>query len=327
MDKFIFTYIDKDENGIFRDLTSDEAKGIIEYLPSHKIYSGGIMLQIEKAALSDRINRRVSVPFKRFFANLEQFNYLDENRYHILMPTTSIGKMSVSYLKKFKKKHSNVRLYAIVTDSIHAQSPHMDLVRDKLFSDVWDSVLTYDKYDAKEYHFNWFGYTYYSSFQDIEPAEIDSDIYYVGYNKGNREGLVNEIYQALIHGGVNCRFDVVSDSPNVNANSSLTYMREKFPYPEVVGKVKSSNCILEILQENQQAQSLRYFEAVVYNKKLLTTNPHIAELPFYNGKYMKCFSSMEEIDMAWIQQKEDIEYGYTGDFSPLHLVEYIEKQL
>ena len=31
--KFIFSYIDNDENGIYKDMTSEKAKGIIEFLP------------------------------------------------------------------------------------------------------------------------------------------------------------------------------------------------------------------------------------------------------------------------------------------------------
>lgn len=34
MDKFIFSYVNEDREGIFRDFTSDEAKGIVEFLPS-----------------------------------------------------------------------------------------------------------------------------------------------------------------------------------------------------------------------------------------------------------------------------------------------------
>lgn len=70
-------------------------------------------------------------------------------------------------------------------------------------------------------------------------------------------------------GGGIARFDVVS--PNAQKNESgLKYLKSKIRYLQVVSRVKSSNCILEVLQTNQKAQSLRYFEAIVYNKKLLT---------------------------------------------------------
>ncbi len=53
----------------------------------------------------------------------------------------------------------------------------MDLVRDKLFSSVWDKVLTYGRYDAEEFWFTYFGYIYYSSFDFVEPDKVSSDVF------------------------------------------------------------------------------------------------------------------------------------------------------
>ena len=107
----------------------------------------------------------------------------------MIMPSTSISKFTLMYLKGFKNRHSNVNLYALITDSMHASSPHMNLVREKLFSAMWDRVLTYvtyDNYDVEEYVFTWFGYTYCSFYDFVEPDLIEFDIYYVGYDKGDR---------------------------------------------------------------------------------------------------------------------------------------------
>ena len=47
-------------------------------------------------------------------------------------------------------------------------------------------IWTYDKYDAEEYGFTWLGYTYYSSFDYVKQDDMESDIYYAGYDKGGR---------------------------------------------------------------------------------------------------------------------------------------------
>ena len=322
MDKYIFTYVDEDREGIFRDLTSEEAKKIIDFLPSHKRYTISLLNKAEKLCLSYQLNSKFQVPFQSVFYNLDAYKYESQHTYHMIMPTTSISKFTVQYLKTFKKKHSNVKLYALVTDSMHASSPHMNLVREKLFSDVWDRVLTYDKYDAEEYGFTWFGYSYYSSYDFVEPDPVESDIYYVGYDKGGRENLVKEIFRNLQKNQCNCRFDVVASQTSMK-DSSFVYMEEKISYPQVVSRVKSSNCILEILQENQESQSIRYFEAIIYNRKLLTNNRHIQELPYYDARYMKYFNSIADIDFEWVRNKDNIDYQYDGRFSPLRIVDYI----
>lgn len=124
--------------------------------------------------------------------------------------------------------------------------------------------------------------------------------------------------------GGSARFDVVSKKTS-DPISGLTYLNSKISYPQVVSRVKSTNCILEILQGNQQVQSLRYFEAVVYNKKLLTTNPRITELPFYDERYMKVFDTVEAIDIDWVRKRELIKYGYEGEFTPIKTIDFIRK--
>lgn len=295
----------------------------MEFLPSHKKYNSLLINKLEKVCLSNVLNKRFHIPFQEVFYNLETYDYTPENMYHIIIPTTSISKLSVDYLKHFKENHGNVILYALVTDSMHASSPHMDFVRDKLFSGVWDSVLTYDKYDAAEYGFDWFGYTYYSSYNFVKPDNAVSDIYYVGYDKGGRNQIVTDVYKLVLSRGGVARFDVVS--PNTQKNEcGLKYLKSKISYPQVVSRVKSSNCILEVLQTNQKAQSLRYFEAIAYNKKLLTNNPGIVELPYYDERYMRVFKNIEDIDVDWVKAREKIDYKYKGEFSPLGIIEYIK---
>lgn len=155
-------------------------------MPSHKQFTNPCLDKVEKLCLSYQLNSRIHVPFQTIFYNLDACDYRKQDTYHIIIPTISISKFSIKYLANFKRRLLNVILYALVTDLMHANSLHMDLVRDKLFSKVWDSILTYDKYDAEEYGFTWLGYTYYSSFDYVKQDDMESDIYYAGYDKGGR---------------------------------------------------------------------------------------------------------------------------------------------
>ena len=55
-EKFIFCFVDKDENGIFKDLTADVAQSKIEYWPSHKFDEGKINKFIKSVLLSMTLN-------------------------------------------------------------------------------------------------------------------------------------------------------------------------------------------------------------------------------------------------------------------------------
>lgn len=100
---------------------------------------------------------------------------------------------------------------------------------------------------------------------------------------------------------------------------------ESIAYKNVLKKVANSNCIIEFLQKDQNSQSLRFYEAVVLNKKLLTNNKNITKLPFYNEKYMKIFDKSYQIDFDWIKKRETIDYNYKNEFSPIWIINKIEK--
>ena len=98
------------------------------------------------------------------------------------------------------------------------------------------------------------------------------------------------------------------------------------PYPTVLQQMQSSKCILDMTQAGQSGITLRYYEAVVYNKKLLTNNVNIVNLPFYNPQYMKIYETIEDIDGDWIQSKDMPNYEYAGEFSPVHILELLEAE-
>ena len=325
--KFIFSYIDDDKNGIYRDMTSEKARGIIEYLPSHKEMKTSVTRKMERALLSSRVqNSPVCSFFQDLYANLESYHFEPDTNYFILIPSTSIGKLSLKYMEKFHQKHNNVKVFPILTDSMHASSPHMEYVRPKLNSPVWERVLTFDKNDAEEYGFTWFGYSWYSSFEEVNPSDKKSDLFYVGFRKGNREGILADIYDTAIANGVNCDFRVVSSEESIiKPGRSLKYTSKRFAYPDLISVIKSTNCVLEVLQAGQDTQTIKYYEAVCYGKKLLTNNRHLKELPYYSDDKMKYFERVDDIDWNWIKANDFTEYNYKGEFSPLRIVDFLKK--
>lgn len=174
------------------------------------------------------------------------------------------------------------------------------------------------------------GINYYSILNEESCSAVKSDIYFVGSEKrnGNRNQNVIELQRFLIKNNIICNFNLVDIKRNKEKYKDivlkgLTVSYQNIPYEKVIADVKSTNCILEIVQEGQYAQTVRFFEAVCYNKKLLTNNLGIYKFPFYNKKYMKCFNTYDEIDLDWVRSKEEIDYGYKNEFSPLKILDLI----
>ena len=95
----------------------------------------------------------------------------------------------------------------------------------------------------------------------------------------------------------------------------------------MVEKTLNSNCILELMNDNQAGNTLRFKEAVCYNKKLLTNNRAAFDSPYYDERYIRVFDDVSEIDPEWIAQKCAVDYCYGGEYSPQRLLEMIIGQL
>lgn len=279
---------------------------------------------VRKIHRSRKINHFVKLPFQSVWYDTKSLkDHVDQDSV-FLFTTAVLGSIRPDYLYELKKQYPNNRMVVLALDSVHAHSWCIKHAAPLMNSFPWDCVLSYDLDDCREFGYQFLGYCYYS---EIEPdhAELNnSDLQYVGAVKndnGRREQLINDIYHKAVQSGVRCDFTVSGKD-----TSQITDEIEKkgLTYPEVLNHIQHSKCILELLQEGQKRQTARYFEAVVYNKKLLTNNPNIKDLPFYNPDYMYYFEKPDNIDFSFILSDNKVDYHYDHEFSSSHLSEVID---
>lgn len=236
----------------------------------------------------------------------------------------SLNQISISELKKCKRLNPDLKICLYLINSIGAQSPILRGFRRKYSQFNWDDIYTFDQKDAIEYGFTYAGFMYYSKHRFIPITNPKIDAYFVGGLKGNRTENIGNVYSYLTSQGVVCDFNLMYSTDIVKENlEGVNYYRGWKSYDEIIQKINNSNCIIEILQEGQYGSTLRYFEAVCYNKKLLTNNPAIVDFPFYDSRYMKVFSDVEKIDVDWIKKREKIDYNYRNEFSPRRFVDIL----
>ncbi|MEI3222851.1 MAG: hypothetical protein V8R96_00395 [Gemmiger sp.] len=186
---------------------------------------------------------------------------------------------------------------------------------------VFDAVFTFDKADANKYHIR-FWQTPYSARNEKSESKID--LYFCGVDT-DRTAIINAISKIE---KLDFSMDLIQIENNNQYNDeriSTHTVDEIMPYEVVLKRTLEANCVLEIVRPGQVGFTLRTFEAVVYNKKLLTNNEHIKEFQFYNPSYMKVFKSVEDIDWKWVKERNAVNYHYKGDFSPIRLIEEINR--
>lgn len=323
--RYRFIFADPPREVVFEGLKSDSAKERIDAAPVYREMKSKIGVLIERIALSITVNNIVHIPFRDWFHSIREYDFKESIDYYIIVPTMSLVRWNINELEKLRDKNKNIKFVLLVLDSLHAESWHLQFVREKIFSDIWEVVVTYDQNDAKEYGFAWLGYTYYPYVESIPKSDVYSDALYIGFNKGKRNHLIASIYTKLVCSDVNCFFRIIKNGKEEQTLApGLSLSSRRYKYCEIAAMANNTNCIIEVLMDGQKTQSYRYFEAITYNKKLLTNNPNVSSLPYYDDRYMKYFSSVEDVDPQWVKKKEKIDYGYQGEFSQIHLLDYLE---
>ena len=234
-----------------------------------------------------------------------------------------LRRMDANFLEYLESSRAKICL--LLVDSMRGGSPDLVLAKERIFAINWEQVYTIDKDDADEYGWNYIGLNYYSSPKKLIQG-LSSDAYFVGGLKGNRDSVIFDLFRKLKKDSYPV-FDVYCYSNEQYTKcekiDGLNHFRKWQSYKKILAKTAATNCIVEILQENQTCQSLRYFEAVVFNKKLLTNNRNVINLPFYDERYMRYFETVGDVDVDWIKKKEQIDYRYNDEFSPKMLFEQI----
>lgn len=225
-------------------------------------------------------------------------------------------------LKWLKQKWgSRVVTYLILLDSIDVTKERFGWEHVTDTFSYFDFVASFDKKDAERYNLICFNTPY--SARKLEQETPKYDLYFIGDEKGRGDMLEHLAYQAR-ENGVTTLFQLM----NYNGDCTLIEKRNRLVgYDKMLGYVAQSRCIVEILAEGQEGSSLRYYEAVVYNKKLLTNNKNVLSYDFYDARYIQYFERVEDIDFDWIKEDVDVDYCYDERYSVQAFIDQVKRTL
>lgn len=224
-------------------------------------------------------------------------------------------------LFQYKKKWKNLKYVLFYLDIVGAGvSRNADYLRDK---GLFDLIYSVDNRDCEKYGLIKYN-TIYSINQSLQEIIPTKDLYFCGTSK-DRSSILKECADNARKFGVSCSIDIAGginsrdglvDFPGINILEQGKYMN----YHTVLKNELQSKCILEVCQKGQVALTLRPYEAVVYNRKILSNNKAILNFAFYDDRYMHYFEKTGDIDWEWVKSDCVVDYGYNGEFSPSALL-------
>lgn len=305
------------DKNIVADLLSD---------PRTEVYNGvypstesTLKKFVRTVHFSTKINKIVDLPFKSAWKNcLDNVKWQKNVTYYVIFMAPVFLQISIKKLKELKEKY-NIKYICYHIDCLRNGIAYEKM---KKYKDQvgLDYEFTFDPQDSKDYGMMYWELCY-SKYTGLPTASIDNDIYLIA----NAKGRLNEfhaIYDYLLKHGLNARFEIAGVREKQQKYPDIIY-NKKISYRETLNKINMSNCILEVLCDGQSGNTIRYNEAICYNKKLLTNNKNVVNLPFYNPTFIHIFEKPEDIDWEWVKERIPVDYHYDGRFSPVHLINRI----
>lgn len=274
------------------------------------------------------INSIILTPSKKnWYTKYINFSNLDKSKPTLfIFYDRNILAYDGSYIKYLKNRFPTSRCIYLFTTLAKYSGAQNNNYLDKV-KNIYDLVVTFDRVDAKLNSFNFYPGMYSMPNIDELDAILTSDILYVGNSK-NRLNLLHDIYNRLTELGFNCDFIINGVNKKDKLRNSTIIYNKKISYFEVLNKVNTTRCILEIVQDSQKSYTLRTNEAVVFNKKLLTNNETIKDEPFFKFDCISIFSSSDDIKVDFLKKNTNkLKFNYTEQMSPILFINYIIKNL
>lgn len=241
------------------------------------------------------------------------YTFFPENKYLIKLYNDSLKKFYTKKLNSFneefdffftlakeysdefmvtlKNKYPNIKTILYLWDSLEL-SPYQ-----KNFHKNFDYIFTFDRVDAEKYNFVFRPTFYIDEFRknlvDFKKREID--LYYIGVDREKRRiEIIEEFYKVFKERNMNLFLKLYNRTKSLEIKEEIQ-LKEKILYSENMKKVKNSKVILDIAYKGQKGLTLRCFEAIATETKIITNNPEIKKYDFYSLNNIFCFKNIEEI--------------------------------
>lgn len=139
---------------------------------------------------------------------------------------------------------------------------------------------SWDKNDCLKYGMNHLKPFYVDSLVLSSDIPFMYDAIFIGMDKG-RYSLLKRIEAYLNAYGMRTYFHIVAD--NIFSRYKRIDYKRQISYDRYLEYMNSSKCIIDIVQDGQCGTTMRTFEAIFNNRKLITNNKSIKDYDFYNA--------------------------------------------
>lgn len=153
---------------------------------------------------------------------------------------------------------------------------------DHLLSGVFDRMFSFDEEDVKKYGFEHISNYIYFAQKSIKPIKSFEHTVFMVISGDERLVTLNLIAEKLDLIGIDYKFIVRASRRPKGLHSGIEYSKDEIWQEQLMQYLDKSEVFLDLVRHGHNGLSFRVFEALAYQKKLITTNASVKNYDFYN---------------------------------------------
>lgn len=200
-----------------------------------------------------------------------------------------------------------------------------------LLDGIFDEIFSFDKNDIIQYGFQPTHNYNYLDKNKIQAKTIKQEIIYIA-SIDERLQKMYEIANYLIAQKIKFRFIIVGKKawkyqlkkiffsfvkPNhLFTNPQIYFTRKRIEQQQMLDWYQESNILLDLVRKNQTGLSFRIFEAMAFDKKIISSNESLKDYDFYNENNYYIFENNFEgikyfVSKSYQKMSDEIYNKYT----------------
>lgn len=219
----------------------------------------------------------------------------------------------LSFVEYIKKEYPNVFLIYRFTNIVLISRAKLSGYLTQL-TGLFDLVLAFDKLDEGNYGFHYLPLVYTADIK--HNTGIEYDLFYVGHAKDRLEILL-DIFEKANNEGLKCLFYIFGVDQNRQKYSDIIKYNQKIDYLFVLDCISKSKALVDAIQGNSTGFTIKNCEAICLDKKLISTNHSLKEMPFYNNNNILVYngdvSIKEFINKPFTAYTEKDKYYFSAE--------------
>lgn len=241
-----------------------------------------------------RFNVKRRLPFKRIWYHciLNKINIDKNDENYLIIYDRNRLLLDLDFFKYVRRKKPGIKIIYLFSNIVKFTGAKEWNILEYL-NVYFDKIFAFDKTDAEKYGFSYFPLIYTKSvpMNNIKPCY---DLFYIGKAKDRYKQLI-EVFEKAQSEGLRCDFHIVGVPKEEQMYGDIIHYDHPLSYREVLDRMNNARCIVDMIQGQSTAFTIKTCEAIIYDKKLITSNENVKNESFYSKNMMLVYSDNQSL--------------------------------